>query len=172
VRKGSADRLVRSNMWREGSEDDVIRESSHHRSIQSDRSTHAASCGAVGQTGGNTAMTVACLVGLHDDSYGAVLGDRPRSRSGGWILVCLTVRRDQSPPRPQRGSANAGLPPPLRSRGEQTTSSLDGSGVQVFSARRANGRCCSAATLPRAVKPVGLHFKARLGYPRRRQRGL
>ena len=76
---------------------------------------------------------------------------------------CSSAGQSQGPSTPvtQEDAGNAGLPPPLEvPAGNRLTSSLDGSGVQVYQCALGEWTLLQpAATLTEGGKPVGLHFK-------------
>jgi Protein of unknown function (DUF3455) len=76
---------------------------------------------------------------------------------------CSSAGQSQGPgtPATQENVDNVGLPPPLEvPAGNRLTSSLDGSGVQVYQCAKGEWTLLQpAATLTEGGKPVGLHFK-------------
>jgi len=79
------------------------------------------------------------------------------------VVGCSSAGQSQGPSTPvtQEDAGNAGLPPPLEvPAGNRLTSSLDGSGVQVYQCAKGEWTLLQpAATLTEGGKPVGLHFK-------------
>jgi hypothetical protein len=79
------------------------------------------------------------------------------------VLGCSSAGQSQVPSTPvtQEDAGSAGLPPSLVvPAGNRLTSSLDGSGVQIYQCVKAKWTLLQpAATLTAEGKPVGLHFK-------------
>jgi hypothetical protein len=79
------------------------------------------------------------------------------------VLGCSSAGQSQVPTTPvtKENAGSAGLPPPLVvPAGNRLTSSLDGSGVQIYQCVKGQWTLLQpAATLTEGGKPVGLHFK-------------